>query len=132
MRLEQLKFGKPRWILLEIRGVTHKQGHGVNSDTSVSRQTMKSVLSVWLGMKENIHITISPNLHLTASSKRMAILLNIGCSVIERSCYEQMYGMDISPLGCRVSTLVVSGRNGTNAVFIQLGFLYWNKAKVKK
>lgn len=40
--------------------------------------------------------------------------------------------MDISPLGCRVSTLVVSGRNGTNAVFIQLSFLYWNEAKVKK
>lgn len=67
MRLEQLNLGKPRWILLEIRGVTHKQGHGVNSDTSVSRQLMKSVLSVWLGMKENIFIAVSPHLHLIYS-----------------------------------------------------------------
>lgn len=88
MRTEQLKFGKPRWIPLEIRGVTHKQVHGVNSDTSVSRQLMKSMLSVLLGMKENICIAISPILHPAAFSKRMATLLNLGCYVNEKSCCE--------------------------------------------
>lgn len=69
MRLEQLKFGKPRWIPLEIREVTHKQGHGVNSDTSVGRQLMKYLLSVWLGIKENICMAISSSLYPTACSK---------------------------------------------------------------
>lgn len=67
MRLELLNFGKPQWIPLEIRGVTHKEGQRANSDTSISRQLMKSVLSVWLRMKENISISTSPHLHLTYS-----------------------------------------------------------------
>lgn len=90
--VEQLKSGKPRWILLEIRGVTHKRVHGVNSDTSVSRQLMGSMLSVLLGMKGNICIAISPILPPAAFSKRMAPRLNLGCSVSEKSYYERVYG----------------------------------------
>lgn len=87
-RLEQLKLGKPQWILLEIRGETHKQGQGVNSDTSVSRQLIKSVLLVWLGMEENTQIALSPTLCSAASCKIMAILLDLGCLVNEKSRYE--------------------------------------------
>lgn len=87
-RPEQLKLGKPQWILLEIRGETHKQGHGVNSDTSVSRQLIKSVLLVQLDMKENTQIALSPTLCSAASCKRMAMLLDLGCLVNEKSHYE--------------------------------------------
>lgn len=75
MRLEQLKFGKPRWILLEIREVTHKQGHGVNSDTSVGRQLMKYLLSVWLGIKENIRMAISSTLRKPGMHEYMIYML---------------------------------------------------------
>lgn len=102
-RLEQLKLGKPQWILLEIRGETHKQGHGINSDTSVSRQLIKSVLSVQLDMKENTQIALSLTLCLAASCKIMAMLLDLGCLVNERSCYEWMGAMVIGTLDCSVS-----------------------------
>lgn len=109
-RLEQLKLGKPQWILLEIRGETHEQGQGVNSDTSVSRQLIKSVLSVQLGMKENTQIAVSPTLCLAASRKGMAIQLDLGCLVNERSQYEWTYAMDIGTLACCVSSSAVSGK----------------------
>lgn len=101
-RLEQLKLGKPQWILLEIRGETHKQGHGVNSDTSVSRQLIKSVFSVQLDMKENTQIALSPTLCLAASCKRMSVQLDSGCLVNERSCFEWVCALDIGTLDCSV------------------------------